>query len=293
VSPFVLEALGLSEKNTSLQSPSPLQQIARYAPTPSPAPTSISPLQDHEILHLSYYQMDDYLTCPLKYKYVHILKVPIYRHHSIIYGNALHRAIQEYLRAKTEGRPFPIASLHEAFRGAWSGEGFLSREHEQLRFEAGLATLTRFYEREEREGVLPTYVEREFSFQLDKNRIAGRWDRIDEGDGSVTIIDYKSSNVQTQEKADQEIRKNLQLSLYAYAYWQIEGRIPDRVELHFLESGLTGSLSKTEEDLEKTVEEIRRVASGIRSGDFGPRPTYIACRYCPYREICPYTATQE
>src|ERR1035437_4887167 len=37
-------------------------------------------------LSLSFYQVDDYLTCPLKYKYVHVLRVPIATHHAIVYG---------------------------------------------------------------------------------------------------------------------------------------------------------------------------------------------------------------
>jgi RecB family exonuclease len=156
-----------------------------------------------------------------------------------------------------------------------------------------VTTLTRFYESEEKEGNVPTFIEKEFSVLLDQNKIRGRWDRIDIREGRVTIIDYKSSNVRTQEKANQEIRKNLQLSIYAYAYRKIEGKIPEQIQLYFLDSGLIGSLEKTEKDLEKTVEQIRVVAAGIRKGDFAPKPTFIACRYCPYREICPYTATKE
>ena len=294
VSPFILEAIGISESDATLRSPSPLQKIAGFSPSPLGLPPDVfRSLQDHELLHLSYYQMDDYLTCPLKYKYVHILKIPIYRHHSIVYGNAFHRAIQEYLQVKSQGLPFSLSALQGAFKTVWSSEGFLSREHERVRFEGGMATLTRFFEQEERSGLVPTFVEKEFSFLVGRNKISGRWDRIDDRDGSITIIDYKTSNVHTQEKADQEIRKNLQLSIYAYAYWRIEGKLPDRIELHFLESGLIGSNIKTEEDLQKTEEEILKVASGIRSGDFKPKPTYIACRYCPYREICPFTATQD
>ena len=33
--------------------------------------------------------MDDYLTCPLKFRFSHLLKIPIMRHHLVIYGSAL------------------------------------------------------------------------------------------------------------------------------------------------------------------------------------------------------------
>jgi hypothetical protein len=47
-----------------------------------------------EPLSLSFYQVDDYLTCPLKYKYAHVLRVPLAPHHAIVYGAALHKAVQ-------------------------------------------------------------------------------------------------------------------------------------------------------------------------------------------------------
>ncbi|MBI3811023.1 MAG: PD-(D/E)XK nuclease family protein, partial [Nitrospirae bacterium] len=64
---------------------------------------------------------------------------------------------------------------------------------------------------------------------------------------------------------------------------------PDRLELHFLETGRIGRTQKTERDLEKTAELIQKVAAGVRAGDFAARPSYMACRYCAYQEICPYT----
>jgi len=79
------------------------------------------------------------------------------------------------------------------------------------------------------------------------------------------------------------------LALYALAYRAQSGKIPERLELHFLESGLIGRTRKTEGDLEKTVGRIETIASGIRAGDFAARPTYMACRYCAYQSICPYT----
>jgi DNA helicase-2/ATP-dependent DNA helicase PcrA len=79
------------------------------------------------------------------------------------------------------------------------------------------------------------------------------------------------------------------LSIYALAYQKQYRKIPNGVELHFLESERVGRAKKTEEDLEKTAALIRKVSYGIRSGDFSARPSYMACRYCAYQNICPYT----
>lgn len=77
---------------------------------------------------------------------------------------------------------------------------------------------------------------------------------------------------------------------YAWAYQEAFGQLPIRVELYFLDSGLVGTAVRGEKEIEKIREKVRTTASGIRSGDFSARPAYMACRYCAYQDICPYTA---
>ena len=72
------------------------------------------------------------------------------------------------------------AELDEVFESAWSNEGFMSRDHEEARLAAGRAALRRFrLQQLEPDAVIPTYVEREFSFTLGGDRVRGRWDRVD------------------------------------------------------------------------------------------------------------------
>ena len=72
------------------------------------------------------------------------------------------------------------AELDEVFDSAWSNEGFMSRDHEEARLAAGRAALRRFREAQlQPDAVIPTYVEREFSFTLGGDRVRGRWDRVD------------------------------------------------------------------------------------------------------------------
>ena len=47
------------------------------------------------------------------------------------------------------------------------------------------------------------------------------------------------------------------------------------------------------EDLVIAREAIAEAARGIRQRQFEATPDYQACRYCPYNQICPSTATQE
>ncbi len=302
VSRFVLEALDLPPAEPAPYKASALETIQRHAPSMQEGAEAIRVIPEDEILSLSHYQVDDYLTCPLKYKYIHVLRVPIREHHSVVYGKALHEAISFYLRWKlAQAQPAAAGPRPEgmeeavlaAFEAAWQSVGFLSREHEDLRLEEGRAVLRRFVAEEERKGVVPTAVERPFAFLLETTKVVGRWDRVDEGDGRVAIVDYKSSAVRDQKEADKKARESLQLAIYALAYEQMHGRIPDAVELRFLESGLVGSARKTEADLEKTRATIGAVAGGIRAREFTATPGYIECGYCAFREICPSTAYRE
>jgi DNA helicase-2/ATP-dependent DNA helicase PcrA len=293
VSRFVLEALDLSPKTVQVTKTSPLEAIERHAPQPDPAEQTVGPIPPQEVIPLSYYQIDDYLTCPLKYKYRHVLRIPIYQHHAVVYGAALHEAVAEYYRRRKAGHPMSLVELVKAFESEWKSEGFLSREHEEQRLAAGRATLARFYEAEEKRREVPTYIEKDFSFMLENNRVLGRWDRIDIIQDRVKIIDYKSSEVRDQKEANKKTKESLQLAIYAMAYRERFGRLPDEVELRFLESDLAGTAIYAEKDLDKTRDKILEAASGIRGRDYTARPTYLACQYCAYREICPKTAYGE
>src|SRR6185312_4396820 len=108
------------------------------------------------------------------------LRVPMPPHHALIYGAALHKAVQLFHQQHARGHVMSELELDEVLDAAWSNEGFVSREHEEARLAAGRAALRRFREDQLRPGaVIPTYVEREFSFLLDGDRVRGRWDRVD------------------------------------------------------------------------------------------------------------------
>ncbi len=329
VSPFVLEALDLpvaaGAAGAGARATSPLERLGAFQRT-EPAPAAAR-ARGSQPLMLSFYAIDDYLTCPLKYKYAHLLRVPLAPHHSIIYGSALHAAVAEFHRRHARGDVMSEDDLYASFTNAWRNEGFLSREHEEARLAAGRQALNRFRDEQLAPGaVVPAYVEREFSFLLDGDRVRGRYDRVDivprsdlpeaaepaaaAGDPDyasgadvveptldlspevVTITDYKSSDVRDPAKARQRARASLQLSIYAMGYEAMTGRLPDRVALHFLDSGLVGTAAVDRKRIEKARESIRAAATGIRAGTFEAKPGFVSCTYCAFREICPSSAVR-
>lgn len=284
LSKFVREALDLPDTAERVLKTSPLEALKGFLPRSEEAISEH--LHEDGVLPLSPYQIDDFRTCPLKYKYIHVLRVPILQHHTVIYGMAIHEAIMEYNKRRLAGRDVVEDDIIKVFEGAWRSEGFLTREHEEKRFEAGKEALRRFLRNEEGKEP-PTHIEKEFGFLLENILVRGRWDRVDIKNGETIIIDYKTSDVYKEEDAHRKAKESLQLSIYALAYRERFGKIPDRLELRFIESGLVGITVKKEKDMAETIEIIKEVAERIRKRDFAARPTYMACGYCAYQGICP------
>jgi DNA helicase II / ATP-dependent DNA helicase PcrA len=328
ISPFVVEALDLPMAGfagaafpSATHGFEPLERIAAAEPRADGPEADRLPLEGP--LTLSHSAIDAYLTCPLRYKYAQVVRVPTAPHHSMVYGAALHQAVQEFHRSQARGRPLTEAELLAALDAAWTNEGFVSREHEMARLEAGRAALRRFRESQLQPGsVVPAWVEREFAFALGGDRVRGRFDRVDIvpvatpsaqvtgatnagevpsvfradviepmlellGPEEVTITDYKTSDVRDPAVAKQRAKESLQLQIYAMAYEAMTGRLPDAVQLHFLDSGLVGRAEVEPARLEKARGKIATAAAGIRARDYTPKPSVLACTYCPFRDICP------
>ena len=305
VSPFVLEALDLPVASgvpgAGAKVSTPLERLATFEPSTPARTAPEGPIT--EPLSLSFYQVDDYLTCPLKYKYAHVLRVPLAPHHAIVYGAALHKAVQLFHHRHARGHVMSETELDEVFDSAWSNEGFMSRDHEEARLTAGRAALRRFRLAQlEPDAVIPTYVEREFSFTLGGDRVRGRWDRVDViplseagsptpgadleptadvvsptlgilGPERVVITDYKSSDVRDPVKARQRARESLQLQIYAMGYEAMTGRLPDAVAMHFLESGLVGEVAVDPGGWPRRATGSRRRRPGCGRGTTRQSPT--------------------
>jgi len=282
---FVSEALDLPPMKLVTTKGSPLSAITRHGKARAESPVLVP--RGEEVIELSHQKVDDYLTCPLKYRYIHVLRVPIRQHHTVIYGYAIHQAIRLYNMNRLAGRETTLDQLKEVFQRYWQAEGFLTRAHEELRFQEGLEALSEFYEHAGTEGA-PAHVERRFSFTEGGVKVVGVFDRIDIVDGEGVIIDYKTSQIADEEQAERRTRESRQLAIYALAYEKLFGKLPARVELRFLTPKLIiGRHVPDEKTIERARADIAAAEEGIRSERFPAEPTYNACIYCPFHPICP------
>ncbi len=281
MSPFVGEALGVVQGIQLEAKTGAMEQIQQFALPQKPEHDLVAHLYDDGWLNLTPHQVDDYLRDPEKFWLFHVLKLPQGPFHALVYGSAVHHAIEFYYRGRLQGHKVSLEDTQQAFIDAWSHEGFVSKSHEQQRLARGKEVIKYFFEREKR-AELPQAVEQPFSLLIPelKVRISGRYDAIyamkkgeEKTSNAVEIRDFKTSQVKDQAAAERRIKDNIQLAIYALA-WERTTQTPvGCVSLDFVESGFIASTAKV--DNLKTIELIRKVAEGIQRRDFRPGATSI------------------
>jgi DNA helicase-2/ATP-dependent DNA helicase PcrA len=285
---FIGEALGRRPAAKSVRLAA-YDELQRFAAPPAEVDSPLPRLGADNVLTVSYTEIDDYRRCPLRYRFAHVLRIPVLPTPAMVYGSALHRAVADFLRRKREGEEPTLVQLEATFRSSWIGGGFISPEHESERFEAGLTALRRFFADEQGKPP-PDLVEQRFSFMLGNDRVVGQWDRVDRTLAGAEVADYKSSVLDGEEDTPQRrAAKNMQLPVYALAYQKTFGELPATTALIFLESGQRGEVKPTPDAMGAISAVITSTAAKIRGRQFAAdpeRPEARTCSQCPYNAIC-------
>ncbi|MGH3978780.1 MAG: RecB family exonuclease [Pseudonocardiaceae bacterium] len=144
-------------------------------------------------------------------------------------------------------------------------------------------------------GLEPVGVERWVSAPTRRIVAEGRVDRIDERDGELVIVDYKTGR---HGLSVDDARGSQALALYVLAARRTLRRSCHRVELHHLPSGTVAAWEHTGESLERHVRRAEEAADEIAlatdtlaaGGDpeiLFPPSTGPHCSWCDFRRHCP------
>lgn len=232
---------------------------------------------------LSYSKIDTFKTCPLKYKLRYLFALPSPTPHAANFGSSVHNTVNLFYQEVGKGVSPSRELLHKLYESCWIGTGYESKGHEQARKKKGLETMEKFFEEErKRSFAVPAFLEKMFRLKIGNVVLSGRIDRIDRlPDGSFEVIDYKTGTYKKEENVD----KDLQLSLYGLVCRDFL-RIPvSRLSLYFLEDGKKVSTTRTDEDLTKLKEELLKTVEEMKTSGFLPTPGHH-CRFCEYRVLC-------
>ncbi len=283
ISQFVLELMDNPNLIKEKSKLSPMQKIERFCPSKPPRRLKKT---SRNLIKLTQAQIDDYYTCPKKYYYSNIIKIPLPVNWHFMYGTAIHNAVGRYFIAKMKGSSISLRDLIEDFENSYSNEGFITREQEEIRRRKGIETLKRFFFEAEESNFIPDKVEEEFSFKIGNVVVKGRYDLVKKSGDNIEIFDYKTSEVDNLETAKRRIGQSTQMMIYALSLYKTKNIIP-KTTLVFIESDISASKEFDKESLKKTEEMIIDVGNGIRSENFCAKPDKRNCSFCPFNNICP------
>jgi DNA helicase II / ATP-dependent DNA helicase PcrA len=236
-----------------------------------------------DVNRLSYSKVDTFQTCPLKYKFRYLFEIPSPSAHAANFGSSVHNTVNAFYTALKDGAKPDPELLKKCYEDSWIGAGYESLAHEQTRKKRGWEIMEGFYREEEKLGFLqPAHLEKPFSLKIGGMRFSGRIDRIDKlPDGTFEVIDFKTGTY----KKDTNLKKDLQLSLYAMACRDVFKLPVSALSLYFLEDGRKVSTTRSDKDLEVLKTELTAAYEEMKASSYLPTPGHH-CQWCEYRVLC-------
>jgi DNA helicase-2/ATP-dependent DNA helicase PcrA len=183
----------------------------------------------------SYSQLNDFQTCPLKYKYQHYLKLPVPGSPALSFGSTMHKVFEEYLKlyknqqqisqadlfGKQAARMLPgLKTLEELYAKNWIDDWYENKLQKDEYRKLGRQMLQTFYESIETQKPKPKYIEQFFKLPLGDYTFVGKIDRADETTAGLEILDYKTG------KAPKSSKDLDQLYIYQ---WVVQDFLKEKV----------------------------------------------------------------
>jgi len=236
-----------------------------------------------------------WLDCPRRYRMQYLDRPrPVARppraHTSV--GVATHSALRDFWDLTPPERT-PTA-VERLVRQSWIDVGFRDAEQSAQWRDRTTRRVTEYLRGVDR-GRQPLGVERTVSLHTETLAVTGRLDRLDDRDGELVVVDYKTGRAPL---TDHDARTSLPMALYAVAAAGMFRRRCERVELHHLPTGKILSHEHTPQTLQRKVAEAESIAVDLRRADadyaqkgvewklFEPRVSPF-CRWCDFRAHCP------
>ncbi len=206
-------------------------------------------------------------------------------------GTSVHQALADWWGLRPAERT-PDAA-RRLLLARWRPEGFRD-DGQSARWRRRVADETRAYAATQDPDSQPLGVERTVAVSTPTAVLSGRVDRLDDRDGELVVVDYKTSRGGI---GPREAEASPALALYAVAVAATVRRPCTAVELHHVPTATVvrhdhtpGSLRGHVAAAEQTCAELDVVesahAAGAREQAFPPRPA-PRCSGCDVRQHCP------
>ena len=241
---------------------------------------------------ISYTQIQNYKDCPYKFKLSNILKISTPPNVSLYFGTAIHETLRQMFTVlKDTKRKLPLEKALIITQSFFKPYMFENLEEFNETIQRGERTIRSLYAKFYTGNETPLHLETSFNVLLKDIVLNGKIDRIDLiDDNKYKIIDYKTGKL----KDEKEIKKDIQLKIYAYGIEQFRHIFPTEIAYIFVEHEQEIITKLKEDDLEaiekELLAEISPVVENIKSGNFEATPSPFNCAYCSYKNICEFSA---
>ena len=257
-------------------------------------PTSLSPSR-----------ANDYLTCPLLFRFRSIDRLPELPSPAALRGTLVHTALERLFDLPAGRRD--VEAAQALLAEAWTAMAAADPQSAEVLI-AELGTvgddpvaiagavlgparplLEGYFAMEDPRRLQPHARELGVSVEIaDAFTIRGFVDRIDRtDDGDVRIVDYKTGR---SPRAGFESKALFQMRFYALAWWRMTGELPRLLQLMYLGNREFLRYAPDVEELEATERKILAIRSAINragvTGAFDPTPSKL-CDWCAFRSLCP------
>ena len=279
------------------------------APREGIRPREVSGTRGHPVVGaLSPSRARDYLTCALLYRFRTIDRLPERPGLAAFRGTLVHEVLDRLYDLPADERTAEVAGaiLPQALIDLLESEpdaAFALVEDAQwpadeppavppeaqdqlLADAAGL--LDRYFSIEDPRQIEPTHREQLVEVALDPDLLLrGYVDRMDETDGRLRVVDYKTGRSPGPQWEQQAM---FQLRFYALVVHRATGRIPGRLQLLYLGNGEVLTYQPDEDDLDRFERKLRAMWKAITraadAGDWRPRSSG-KCKWCSFQPLCP------
>jgi DNA helicase-2/ATP-dependent DNA helicase PcrA len=235
-------------------------------------------------LLLSASDIETYRTCPLKYKFARVFRIPSEPTLNQRFGILVHQVLERYHQEAGAGTVGSVDQLMGLLDAGWRRGGFGGSDQERQLHAKAEDALRRYHARVRADPAQPVWFEKAFQFRLGEHTLRGRVDRVDRlPDGGYELIDYKTG----RPKSAVALREDVQLALYAVGAreaWDVDA---ERQSYLYVLDDEKVPLPTAEVDRDWITDTVQEVAGGILSQGFEPTPSYAACAMCEFRIACP------
>jgi len=234
----------------------------------------------------------DFKTCPRLFRYKVVDRLPVPPTPAQARGTTAHLALERLFDLPAAERT--PARLYDLFRRAWMElrdrrfpELFDSVDDERAWGTGALELLANYFSVEDPAAIEPIHREFDVTRSLGRMRIRGIMDRVDETDGNIVIVDYKTGKPPAPRFAASAFFAS---KVYALLYRAETGRTPTALRLVYLAGPAVLELPVDDRMLAATRRQLEALWTAIERAltrnEFPPRPGPL-CGWCPFLGICP------